>query len=202
MLKTPILAIFRGIELIHVESIVQSCINAGIDTVEITMNTNNAAKLIEEFIDCSKGKLIVGAGTVLTNKQLDVALDAGATFAVTPVVNMEVIQKCSKDGIPVFPGAFTPTEVWQAWDAGATMVKLFPSSVVGAEYIKMLKGPLDKIKIMAVGGVNANTIRSYFKNGADAVAIGGSIFSTDRLSNKEYVVIERELKDLISQIPL
>ncbi len=201
MLQTPVLAIFRGIELKHVEKIVQSCITAGIDTVEITMNTKDATLLIKEFIQCGQDKLTVGAGTVLSLSQLESALDAGAKFAVTPVVNLDVIQQCSKDGIPVFPGAFTPTEVWQAWELGATMVKLFPASVVGSEYIKILKGPLDNIKIMAVGGVNYNTIRGYFEHGADAVAIGGSIFSTSRLANNEFTVIENELKDIVSQIP-
>lgn len=200
MLNIPILAIFRGISMEHVAPLVNCCINAGIDTVEITMNTENASKLIQEFIKYGEGKLTVGAGTVLNISQLNDALKAGAKFIVTPVVNPEVISTCVNSGIPIFPGALTPTEVFQAWNAGATMVKIFPAGVFGPPYLKSLKGPLDQIKLMAVGGVNKNTIVDFFKNGASAVAIGGSIFSKERLEANQFTVIEQELKNLVTQI--
>lgn len=197
MLKSPILAIFRGINIEHVKSLAQCCINAGIDTVEVTMNTEHVEKIIKEFIKVSDGRLKVGAGTVLSIKDYQEAIQAGAQFIVTPVVNLEVIKECRSKDIPVFPGALTPTEVWQAWEAGATMVKVFPAGAFGPKYLKDLHGPLDKIKLMAVGGVNAENILEYFKNGAEAVAVGGSIFSKKRLDNGQFDLIEEDLKSLV-----
>jgi 2-dehydro-3-deoxyphosphogluconate aldolase/(4S)-4-hydroxy-2-oxoglutarate aldolase len=202
MLKTPILAIFRGITKEQVEALATCCINTNIDTLEVTMNTPNVENIIKKFIEVSEGKLTIGAGTILSLKDYQKAISAGAKFIVTPVVNLEVIKKCKNVGIPVFPGALTPTEVWQAWEAGATMVKVFPAGALGPKYLKTLHGPLDGIKLMPVGGVNTNTLQDYFYNGASAVAIGGSIFSKERLQNNQYLLIEKELKKLTSLLPL
>ena len=201
MLKTPILAIFRGITEEQVEALATCCINANIDTLEVTMNTDNVENIIKKFIDVSNGKLTVGAGTMLSLEDYQKAISAGAEFIVTPVVNIDVIKQCVRNNIPVFPGALTPTEVWQAWEAGATMVKVFPAGAFGPKYLKNLHGPLDKIKLMAVEGVNASTLQDYFNNGASAVAIGGSIFSRDRLQNNQYELIEKELKELVDLLP-
>lgn len=199
MLKTPILAIFRGIKPEHVENLALSCISAGIDTLEVTMNTPGAPGLIQSFNQCAQGKLIVGAGTILNESDFELAVQAGAAFIVTPVVNKEIIRNCFISQIPVFPGALTPTEVWDAWDAGATMVKVFPAGIFGPGYLKELHGPFNNVKLMAVGGVNTNNIADYFKNGASAVAVGGSIFSAERLQNKEYELITNDLKVLVSK---
>lgn len=200
MLNIPILAIFRGINMKDVKPLVECCINSGIDTVEITMNTENASELIHAFIELSNKRLTVGAGTVLNTEQLDEALQAEARFVVTPIVNIDVIRNCTQNKIPVFPGALTPTEVFQAWNAGATMVKVFPASAFGPSYLKSLKGPLDQVKLMAVGGVNSNTITDFFKNGASAVAVGGSIFSKERIIQKKFIQIEQDLKNLVSKV--
>ena len=200
MLKTPVLVILRGIQESHLPGLMQSLINASIDTVEITMNTPNAEVLIQRLSELSNNRLSVGAGTVLTPAQLDKALYAGSEFIVTPVVNTEVIAKCVDRGVPIFPGAFTPTEVWQAWNAGATMVKVFPAGAFGPKYLKELKGPLNDIKLMAVSGVKPQNAKEFFLNGASAVAVGGSIFSIERLKNEDYPAIENELKELINNI--
>jgi 2-dehydro-3-deoxyphosphogluconate aldolase/(4S)-4-hydroxy-2-oxoglutarate aldolase len=197
MLINPILAILRGIEEKHVPRLAKSFINASIDTVEITMNTPNAPDLIRKMIHTSENRLTVGAGTVLTLKDLDMALNAGSKFIVTPVVNTEVIKACVQKGIQVFPGALTPTEVWEAWNAGATMVKVFPASMFGPTYFKELRGPFNNIKLMAVGGVKPDNINEYFSCGAQAVAIGGSIFSKERLDKDNYSEIENDLFELV-----
>lgn len=200
MLKIPVLAILRGVEEQHLSDLAETFINSTVDSVEITMNTTRAAYLIQRLIEISGNKLSVGAGTVLTLKDLDEALNAGSEFIVTPVVNTEVIKACVERGVPVFPGALTPTEVWQAWEAGATMVKVFPASAFGPLYFRELKGPLNKIKLMAVGGVKPQNIKEYFACGASAVAVGGSIFSKERLENNSFSKIEADLKELINNI--
>jgi 2-dehydro-3-deoxyphosphogluconate aldolase/(4S)-4-hydroxy-2-oxoglutarate aldolase len=96
-----------------------------------------------------------------------------------------------------FPGALTPTEIEEAWSSGATMVKVFPASHMGPGYIKLLNGPYDKIKMMAVGGISSKNISDYFSAGASAVALGGSIFSTSRMANGEFSVIQREIEEFL-----
>lgn len=200
MLKIPILAILRGIEEIHINQLVNCFLEASIDTIEITMNTPFAPRLIQRTIEVSENRLTIGAGTVLTLKELHEAISAGSKFIVTPVVDSEIIKKCTDRGIPVYPGALTPTEVWQAWNAGATMVKVFPASMFGPNYFKELRGPFNSIKLMAVGGVKPQNIAEYFNCGANAVAVGGSIFSKERLGNNKFADITADLKELVRNI--
>lgn len=200
MLKTPILAILRGVKEIELKPLIETFINSGIDTIEITMNTNNVEELIKKAIEYSDGKLVVGAGTVLSMEQLNIALRAGAQFIVTPVVNEDIVKACVENDIPVFPGALTPTEIWKAWILGATMVKVFPAGAFGSKYFKDVLGPLDSVKLMAVGGVNEKNIKDYFNAGASAVAIGGSLMSRERLENKQFNLIEKDIIQLLQNI--
>lgn len=201
MLNTPILAILRGTSEDELIKLLGSFAISGIDTLEITMNTKDAKNLIERAIEVSDSNITVGAGTVTNRSELDIALNAGAQFIVTPVVNKDVIKACVNSQIPVIPGALTPTEIFTAWELGAYMVKVFPASVFGPKYFKDMLGPLDKIKLMAVGGVNDENISEYFKAGAAAVAIGGSLMSKDRLENNQYNLIEKDVGKLIQAIP-
>ena len=195
--ELPILGILRGITQKHIDPIASMLTNEGIRYVEVTMNTHGAAGLIKELIQKSGGNFTVGAGTVLTNTDLQEALDAGAKFIVTPSVVEDVIQNCVQQKIPVFPGAFTPTEVHKAWTMGAEMVKLFPSGMYGPGYVRALKGPFDTIKIMAVGGVNEKNIAQFFLQGASAVAFGAGILRPEWLENNNFDFIEEKLKLLV-----
>ena len=142
--------------------------------------------MIRDLIRISNGKLCVGAGTVLKLDELHAALDAGAKFIVSPVIVPEVVRECAEKGIPVFPGAFAPQQIYEAWQFGATMVKLFPAKTVGPAYIREIKGPFSDIPILACGGVNPENIRDFFNAGAKAVAFGGSIFRRDWLEAGDF----------------
>jgi 2-dehydro-3-deoxyphosphogluconate aldolase/(4S)-4-hydroxy-2-oxoglutarate aldolase len=150
------------------------------------------------MIKHAQDKITVGAGTVLNLQDFEKAVTAGARFIVCPSIVEDVIQACKNENIPVFPGALTPSEVHRAWEMGATMVKLFPSSVFGPGYIKELKGPFNNIKIMAVGGINEKNVSEYFASGADAVAFGGSIFNLKWMEDKRFDLIENKIHDLIN----
>ena len=200
MLRIPILVILRHLEQCHLAPLTQVLRRAAIDTVEITLNTANAPQLIAELRALAGSELTVGAGTVLTTAQLQSALDAGAEFIVTPVVNTAVIRACTHQSLPVLPGALTPTEVWQAWELGATLVKVFPAATVGPDYFRALRGPFTDIKLMAVGGINAGNLRDYFIAGANAIAVGSSIVSRARLASEAYETIENDLHQLVSQL--
>ncbi|MFA6321481.1 MAG: bifunctional 4-hydroxy-2-oxoglutarate aldolase/2-dehydro-3-deoxy-phosphogluconate aldolase [Candidatus Omnitrophota bacterium] len=194
--KLPIMGIARGVRAGEVEPLVDAVVSAGLETLEITMNTQGAESLIAQTVKAAGNRLMVGAGTVLNLESLKSALDAGATFIVTPVMVDEVVEYCAKNVIPVFPGALTPAEIYRAWNSGATMVKVFPAGFFGPEYFKEIKGPFADIELLACGGVNAQNMTSYFNNGADAVSFGGSIFRRDWLENKEFSRISGEVRKL------
>lgn len=194
----PLLAILRGITKDMIEPIADVCTQTGIKAVEITMNTKYAPELISILKLDAKNKFLVGAGTVLTLADLDKAIKAGAQFIVTPTVNTDVIRLCALQNIPIFAGAFTPTEIQKAWDLGAYMVKVFPSSIVGPSYFKEVKGPLNNTKLLACGGVNEQTIKAFFTNGADAAAFGASVFKKEWLENNDYNSIKNSINALIS----
>ena len=185
----------------QIEPLVEAVIQSGLRTLEITMNTTDAPELIRRAKKKARGKLVLGAGTVLNMKDLKGALDAGATFIVMPVLVKEVTAYCLKYKIPVFPGALTPQEIYQAWQEGATMVKVFPAKVFGPEYIREIKGPFNDIKLMAVSGVNPQNMREYFACGASAVAFGGSVFSRQRLQNGDYSGITSDIKAYLQALP-
>jgi 2-dehydro-3-deoxyphosphogluconate aldolase/(4S)-4-hydroxy-2-oxoglutarate aldolase len=195
--QQPILGILRGIGPEALEPLIETIARAGLKTIEITMNTAGAAGLIRRARALSKKRLVVGAGTVLDMKSLRSALDAGATFIVTPVLVRDVMAHCVKNHIPVFPGALTPQEIWTAWQSGATMVKVFPSNFFGPEYFKEIKGPFDDVELLACGGVTPQNMKTYFASGADAVSFGASVFQKQRLARKEFKVIGQVIKKYV-----
>lgn len=195
--ELPIMGILRGVSAGHIPPLLQAIKDGGLQTVEITMNTANAPALIRQTVKLAGKKLMIGAGTVLDMKSLKSALDAGATFVVMPVVIPKIISYCVKHKIPVFPGALCPQEVFNAWQAGATMVKVFPAGLLGPAYFKELKGPFDKIELMACSGVKPENLPDYFKNGASAVTVGGSVFSQERLDAGDYDGIRGRLKEYV-----
>lgn len=200
--ELPLLGILRGIDEKVVEPLVETVVSAGLKTIEITMNTAAASSLIRQIVKASDGRLVLGAGTVLTMEDLHSALDAGATFIVLPVLVPEVVDYCAKNSIPVFPGALTPQEIHTAWRAGATMVKVFPASVFGPRYFTEIKGPFNDIELLACGGVSAETIETFFSCQASAVAFGGSVFKKSWLEMGNFTSIRESIKTLISRMPM
>jgi 2-dehydro-3-deoxyphosphogluconate aldolase / (4S)-4-hydroxy-2-oxoglutarate aldolase len=184
--ELPLMGIARGIRPEEAAPLAEAVIEAGLGTIEITMNTDGAAGMIACIRGLAAGRMAVGAGTVLSRGSLEEALAAGAEFIVMPVLVPEVAEICVKRGIPFFPGALTPQEVMNAWNAGATMVKVFPSGVFGPGYMRELKGPFDRVSLMAVGGVRPENIAEYFECGADAVAFGSSVFKREWLESGDF----------------
>ena len=192
----PVMGILRGVTEESLPGVLEAAFSGGLRFLEITLNTPGALALIERavahFPDCS-----IGAGTVLTAEDVDKSFDAGAKFIVAPNLNDKVAECCAKNSLAYFPGALTPTEIEKAWCSGATMVKVFPASQMGPSYFKMLKGPFEHIKLMAVGGVSPQNIPDYFSAGASAVALGGSIFSQRRMANQDYGSIQKDIEEFI-----
>jgi 2-dehydro-3-deoxyphosphogluconate aldolase/(4S)-4-hydroxy-2-oxoglutarate aldolase len=199
-LKVPIIGIVRGMPFDDIKTILKIYEEAGLTTIEITMNTTGAADMIRFINEHYAGKLNIGAGTVCTEQELQSAIDAGAQFIVTPVVNETIIKKCVAIGLPIFPGAFTPTEIYNTWTLGATMVKIFPNSVLGAGYIKDVKAPLNQIKLVPTGGVNLDNILDYKKVGADGYGIGSYLFDKDLIKNRDWAGLKLHFEAFVEKI--
>ncbi|NME67979.1 bifunctional 4-hydroxy-2-oxoglutarate aldolase/2-dehydro-3-deoxy-phosphogluconate aldolase [Flammeovirga aprica] len=173
--QAPVVGILRGVDHATLDRIIPIYINAGFSTIEITMNTEGATNMIQKLSE-EYPQLNVGAGTVCDMDDLEEALKYGAQFIVTPITNEAIIRKCKSLNIPVFPGALTPTEIYKAWTAGATAVKVFPSSQFGIGYIKDVMAPLNKIPLLPTGGVTLENIADFFQAGVTGVGMGSSLF--------------------------
>lgn len=192
--QLPLVGILRGFRSDQIQPIVEACLAGGLTNLEITMNSEGAAGQIQTAVEAAQGRMNIGAGTVTSRERLVRAVEAGATYVVTPAVIPGVIEHCRDLGLPFIPGAFTPTEVWQAWEAGATMVKLFPADLGGAAYVKSLKGPYPEIPIMATGGVSLDTLGEYLKAGTDGFGLGGPLFKRDRVDAGEWDWIAEQVR--------
>jgi 2-dehydro-3-deoxyphosphogluconate aldolase/(4S)-4-hydroxy-2-oxoglutarate aldolase len=197
--KKPVMGILRISRLDAIEPLIDAVISAGLETMEITMNSVRAPDLIRDAKKAAAGRLTLGAGTVLNTESLKMALDSGATFIVTPVLINEVMEYCVKNTIPVFPGALTPSEIYASWNAGATMVKVFPAWVFGAPYFTEIKAPFANIELLACGGVKTENIRAYFSYGASAVSFGASVFKNTWLEKKDFASISEAIRRFVSE---
>lgn len=194
--KNPFLGILRGLPPEQVQNCVLTCKNANLKFIEVPLNTKNAAVALKELCN-KKQNLIVGAGTVITERDLQTALECGAEFIVTPILNENVVKECSQKNVPCIIGALTPTEIIKAYTLGATVIKVFPvSSIGGAKYIKELRGPFKNVPLLACGGVKKENVKDFFKAGCDFVSFGASIFSVENMEKENWKTIEEEIKAL------
>ena len=177
--KMGIIAIVRGnYPLNEILEIGDALLAAPVLIMEVTLNSANALDAIGELRQRYGENMLVGAGTVRTATQVDSAVDAGAQFIVAPNFDETSVQQSQARGVVHLPGIFTPTEAQNAFVAGCTMVKLFPSDVVGPKYLKALRAPLNDIDFVPTGGINVDNIGEFARAGAVAVGMGGSLIPT------------------------
>ena len=168
-----IIAIARGLEPDRLARIADGLLDGGVHAFEVTLDSPGALPAIESLVRRFAGTaLAVGAGTVLDTRAAASAVDAGAAFLVSPHGDAEIVRWAVAAGVPVFPGAMTPTEIVAMWAAGATAVKVFPASAVGPSFIREVRGPLRHVPLIPTGGISAETIGAYIAAGAIAVGMG------------------------------
>ncbi|GLX66179.1 bifunctional 4-hydroxy-2-oxoglutarate aldolase/2-dehydro-3-deoxy-phosphogluconate aldolase [Paenibacillus glycanilyticus] len=203
LLEHKIVAILRGIEDSQADAAGQALMDGGIRLMEITMNTPGAAVMIERWRSRFDGQAAVGAGTVLDVEMAKTAVAAGAQFLISPNLDEEVIAYGNEQGVSVWPGVMTPTEIVKAWKAGAEAVKLFPMGTLGTKYLTEIRGPLDSIPIMATGGVDLHNIKDYFAAGANAVGMGGKLLNLEWVREGKFDLVTeraRQFVDAVSKI--
>lgn len=163
---------------------VDALIAGGIPVAEITMTVPGAVDLIRSLSESLGETALLGAGTVLDARQARDCIEAGARFVVSPGFDPATVRECRERGVAVMPGALTPTEVIAAWQAGASMVKIFPCSALGgASYLKALKGPLPDVKLLPTGGVNLSTAEGFLRAGAVALGVGSDLVDQTALKD-------------------
>jgi 2-dehydro-3-deoxyphosphogluconate aldolase/(4S)-4-hydroxy-2-oxoglutarate aldolase len=193
-----LIGILRGYGKADTLAIADAFLSSGLTNLEVTLNTEGATTIIKELAKKYRGSLNIGAGTVCTVEQLDEALNAGASFIVTPVLNTNIITRCRDIDVPVFPGAFTPTEIYSAWESGANMVKVFPAGILGHEYIKQVKAPLNQLRLLPTGGIGLENMGDYIRAGADGFGLGSSLFRDDHIKSRDWEALQHHFKRFVN----
>jgi len=173
----------------------------GIDIIELTMTVPSAVKVIERVVERHGDTVVVGAGTVLDAETARACILAGAAFVVSPIVDAPTIRVCRTYGIPVMPGGLTPTEIVEAWRAGADLVKVFPcGSLGGASYIKALRAPLPQIELVPTGGVTLATVGDFIAAGAYAMGAGGDLVDLARLGRGDHAGLTENARRYVAAV--
>ena len=206
--QKKLIAIVRGMEPDYMLSLGQALYDGGIDMIEVTFNqsaTDHYAatvKGIEILKEHFQDRVLVGAGTVLTTEQVDLAKAAGAGYIITPSTDPEVISYAKEQNLVAMPGALTPSEAVAAWKAGADFVKIFPAGNLGPAYLKAIRAPLSHIPFLAVGGINEKNIPDFLKAGAAGFGVGGNLVNKEWIMNGETDKITQLAKAFVQAVSM
>ena len=186
ILKHKIVAIIRGANPTDVLRIAKALHNGGVKVLEVAMNSDNALEVIKQLSEIMKDKMLIGAGTVLDEGMTNSAISSGAKFIISPNMNPDVIKLTKKLGAVSIPGAYTPTEIVNAYNIGGDVIKVFPASS-NVNYIKEVRAPLPHIPLMPTGGITLENISEFYKAGAVAFGIGTALVNTKEKITEEYL---------------
>jgi 2-dehydro-3-deoxyphosphogluconate aldolase/(4S)-4-hydroxy-2-oxoglutarate aldolase len=175
LVANPVIAVLRASRASDYDAVVDVLAENGVRSIELTLSTPGTFEYLPALLERTGADVEIGIGTIVTAQQAQRAIDAGARYLVTPVVNLEVIALAVAAGVPVFPGGLTPTELFSAWDAGATAVKIFPAETVGPQYGSHLRGPFPELRFVPSGGIGFDDVPAWLAAGATAVSLGGPL---------------------------
>ena len=199
-LEVLLIGILRGIGPDVFGPLMGASFAAGLQAIEVTMNTPGAEEIIAGSRDNVPAGKYLGMGTVRNIAEAERAYAAGAMFFVTPNVDSDVIVFARSKDVPVVAGALTPTEVYNAWDAGASMVKVFPCRALGGpQYIRELRGPFDHIPLVAVGGVTLENVGEYLQAGVKAVGVGISLFGEQAVAAEDWETVRKNVGQFVQR---
>ncbi len=186
ILDCGIVAVVRCPDSQQLVEVARALADGGVTVVEITMTVPDALDVLRQVRRALGDRLLLGAGTILDAETARAALLAGAEYLVAPTVNLDVIRLCQRYDKLVMPGAFTPTEILTAWEAGADIVKVFPADVLGPAFFKAMRGPLPQIRLMPTGGVDLNTDADFLRAGACCLGVGGQLVETKAVAAGDF----------------
>jgi 2-dehydro-3-deoxyphosphogluconate aldolase/(4S)-4-hydroxy-2-oxoglutarate aldolase len=198
--ETGVVAIMRAQSSEQLLRAADAIREGGVQAIEVTMTTPGALQVIEQAASKYDQDVVFGAGTVLDAESARAAILAGAQFIVAPTLNRELIALCRRYSIPSMPGAYTPTEALTAWECGADMVKIFPSSVGGPAFIKALKAPLPQVELVPVGGVGLDNTADFIRAGAAALGVGSSLINQKLLDAGDFAALTERARGFIQAV--
>src|SRR6266516_4483229 len=186
VLDCGIVAVVRVSQNDQLVEVAQALADGGVTVVEITMSVPNALDVLRQVRQALGDRLLLGAGTVLDPETARAVLLAGAEFIVAPTLNLDVIRLCRRYDKVVMPGAFTPTEILAAWEAGADVIKVFPAEVLGPAFFKAVRAPLPQVRLMPTGGVDLSTAADFLKAGACCLGIGSQLVEPRAVASGDF----------------
>ena len=195
-----IVAVIRIKDPSQLHAVVDAIAEGGIRALEVTMTVPGAVELIRELGPTLRSGFILGAGTVLDADTVARVADAGARYVVSPVFRRSVIEACHARGLAAMPGCFTPTEILDAWDAGADIVKVFPATTLGPSYLKDVRAPLPHVKLMPTGGVTVENAGDWIRAGAVAVGVGTSLLDAKAITDRRFDVLRTNAERMIANV--
>jgi 2-dehydro-3-deoxyphosphogluconate aldolase / (4S)-4-hydroxy-2-oxoglutarate aldolase len=203
LLDCGIVAVVRSPDSQQLVEVCRALAEGGVTVVEITLSVPNALDVLKQVRYALGDRLLLGAGTVLDAETARAVLLAGAEYVVAPTLNLDVIRLCRRYNKLVMPGAFTPTEILTAWEAGADIVKVFPADVVGPAFFKAVRAPLPQIRLMPTGGVDLQTAASFLKAGACCLGVGGQLVEPKAVAERNFDRIRdlaRQYSAIVKQV--
>jgi len=186
VLECGIVAVVRSPDPGQLVEVARALADGGVTVVEITMTVPGALDVVRQVRQALGDRVLLGAGTILDPETGRAAILAGAEYLVAPTLNLDVIRLCQRYAKLVMPGAFSPTEVLAAWEAGADIVKVFPADVLGPAYFKALRGPLPQVRLMPTGGVDLATAAGFLKAGACCLGVGGQLVDPKLVAARDF----------------
>src|SRR5436309_5459442 len=186
VLECGIVAVVRSPDSQQLVEVVRALADGGVTVAEITMTVPGALDVVKAVRAALGDRVLLGAGTILDPETARAAFLAGAEYIVAPTLNFEVIKLCQRYDKLVMPGAFTPTEILAAWEAGADIVKVFPAEVLGPAFFKAVRGPLPQIRLMPTGGVDLNTARDFLQAGACCLGVGSQLVEPKAVAARDF----------------
>jgi 2-dehydro-3-deoxyphosphogluconate aldolase / (4S)-4-hydroxy-2-oxoglutarate aldolase len=195
-----VVAVIRLKDPAKLRAVVGALADGGVRALEVTMTVPRAVEMIRELAPTLPDGFLLGAGTVLDAATARAVIDAGATFVVGPVFRPEVISACHERGVPAMPGCFSPTEILAAHEAGADIVKVFPATMLGPQYIKDVRAPLPQVKLMPTGGVTLDNAGDWIRAGAVAVGIGSALVDTNAIEEGRFDVIAANARKVVANV--
>jgi len=184
--QNGVVAVVRKIDPTVVMEVTEAIVEGGIKVLEVTVDSEDSFNTIRRLKEKYNTSILVGAGTVLDKETAKQAIEANADFIFSPILDIDTIQLTNRYGRISIPGVYTPTEIVQAYSAGADILKVFPATKLGPGYFKDMRGPLPHIPLMPTGGVSLENMTEFLNNGAVAVGIGSALFDKKLIDNRDF----------------
>ena len=195
-----VVAVIRLQDPARLRAVIDAIAAGGVRAIEVTMTVPRAIEMIREIAPSLPADVWFGAGTVLDADTAKRVVDAGARFVVSPVFRRDVISACHAREVPSMPGCLTPTEILDAWEAGADIVKVFPATTFGPGYLKDVRAPLPQVKLMPTGGVTLDNAGDWIRAGAVAVGVGSALLDSAAIAAGNYSILEANARRIVASV--